>query len=195
MAAQIIKAICAQSPQHFSDLCTQLRSLTIRNNARTIMVKFFSMKGRETKKINSLWSLLDPINKGSIKYSSWDVSQVQDGDAKFQIELEVSLYWPELLCSVQGLQPTCFRASCDECVDWLECSQTLFHVEPSPRGIMRLQGSERQNNAWLRAQAPESDTTNRESKPYYHLTLGKLLGLSHICFFICEMEMIVINFK
>lgn len=49
------------------------------------------MKEKETKKINSLWSLLTTSTKGPIKYSSWDVREVFKMEIlNLQIELEVS---------------------------------------------------------------------------------------------------------
>lgn len=65
----------------------------MRNGSRTIMVKyfFFLMREKETKKINSLWSLVTPSTKCPVKYSSWDVRKVSKMEMlNLQIELEVS---------------------------------------------------------------------------------------------------------
>lgn len=51
----------------------------------------------------------------------------------------------------------------------------------------------RQNNAWLRAQALESNTTKWESEPCHSLHLGQITCTHYICFFICKMEMIIIS--
>lgn len=56
-----------------------------------------------------------------------------------------------------------------------------------------MQGSVRQNNAWLRAQALESNTTKWESEPCHSLHLGQITCTHYICFFICKMEMIIIS--
>lgn len=55
------------------------------------------------------------------------------------------------------------------------------------------QGSVRQNNAWLRAQALQSNTTKWESKPCHSLHLGQITCTHYVCFFICKMEMIIIS--
>lgn len=51
----------------------------------------------------------------------------------------------------------------------------------------------RQNNAWLRAQALESNTTKWESKPCHSFHPGQITCTPYICFFICKMEMIIIS--
>lgn len=57
------------------------------------MVKFFFFltKEKETKKINSFWSLLTPSTKCPIKDSSWNVRKVFEMEMlNLQIKLEVS---------------------------------------------------------------------------------------------------------
>lgn len=50
-----------------------------------------------------------------------------------------------------------------------------------------------QKNAWLGAQALESNTTEWESRPCHSLHLGQIAWPHYICFFICKMEMMIMH--
>lgn len=72
--------------------------------------------------------------------------------------------------------PALFVPAGDECVDGLECSQTPFHIEPSPPWVLRGCAEQTEREQWM-AKSSGSGAQHRSenpSEPCRFLDLGQM---------------------